>query len=99
MNKLELPKDKELAGKVLQAQSDQETKKIERGFMGRLFGMATEKPGNIAGFVILTSLFAIVLIIVAMPDGASVTKRDAIGGFVGLITLSLGYIFGKSHKD
>lgn len=63
--------------------------------MGMLFGGATEKPGNIAGFAILISFIGIMALLIA-PESASFPKREALTLFGGIITGALGYLFGRA---
>jgi hypothetical protein len=79
-------------GQVLQRH---EERKLERGAMGWLFGMGSEKPANIAGFAIVVSFVAAIAAAFFMTDTASFTKKDAVLGFVSIITLALGFLFGR----
>jgi len=63
------------------------------GIFGRLIGGGVEKPGNVAAFVIVVSLIG--LIVVVFYSGIA-EKTPLYGLFGGLITTSLGYIFGRS---
>lgn len=96
INKIELPADKDLAGKVLEAHSQETSQKMQMGIMGRLFGSASDKPGNIAGFaiVVFSTMFAGVLI--WGNDTPSLSKKDALVLIGGFISLTLGFIFGRS---
>jgi hypothetical protein len=64
--------------------------------MGRIFGSAAEKPGNIAGFAIIafSGMFALVLFFGS--DTPSLTKKDALALIGGFISLAFGFIFGRS---
>ena len=95
MKKIELPSDPKLAGQVLKSHADTEARDMERGIMGWLFGMGSEKPANIAGFAIVVSFIAAVSIALWMPDTPGFTKKDAVLVFVGIITLALGFLFGR----
>lgn len=96
INKLQLPENPDLAKQVLQAHQDTRSKEIEGGVFGKLFGFATEKPGNIAGFAIVVSIVALIAILLWMPDSESISKKDAATLFAGIITLALGFVFGRS---
>ncbi len=96
--KFHMPTDPKAQGRVVEARAAQEARQAEMGFMGRLFGGALEKPGNIAGFVIVASVLGIVGALIWLPDGGSLTKKDAVTIFGGFITLVLGYIFGRSSN-
>jgi len=67
----------------------------ELGLLGRLFGSASEKAGNIAGFAVVVAFAGAVIAAIWMPDTTSFTKKDAVLAFVGIITLALGFLFGR----
>ena len=69
------------------------------GIIGLLLGGANEKPGNIAGFVIVVSICAIFVVLLWFPDNASLSKKDAVTFFGGIITLALGYVFGRGSAS
>jgi hypothetical protein len=95
MARLDLPSDLHLASKVIEFETQRTTRSLEMGWIGRVFGSVQDKPGNIAGFAIIASFFVLVgIIIVSARDPAF--KTDAVlPVFTGIITLALGYLFGK----
>jgi hypothetical protein len=92
MAKLELPENPMLASKVL----DHETRKRDGGMMGYIFGMSTEKPGNIAGAVLIISFIFLACILFWGTDTQTLSKRDQVAIISGFITLTLGYVFGRT---
>lgn len=93
MNKLELPKNLALRGKVIDAQIEHESRRLDRGIMGAILGSGSDKPGNLAGFVIIIScLMILALAWLATPD--SVPWRELIMIFASAIPTALGYFFG-----
>jgi hypothetical protein len=96
MSKIELPEDPKARGRVVEAHLATEARRAEMGVIGRLFGGASEKPGNFAGFAVVISFVSIGGILAFMPDTDGFTRKDAVLIFVSIITLSLGYIFGRS---
>jgi hypothetical protein len=80
-------------------QRSHEDRKLERGAMGWLFGMGAEKPANIAGFAIVVSFVAAIITVIWMPDADSFTRKDAVLIFVGIITLALGFLFGRGSAS
>lgn len=75
-----------------------ESKKLDldAGILGKCFGSKSNAPSNIAGFflVIMTvSGIAVLFISSAIPAG------EYWKIITPLITMSLGYIFGKSSKE
>jgi hypothetical protein len=75
------------------------TQKTERGVMGWVFGMGSEKPGNVAGFAIAASLILTALLIYLPPDNPDLDEDKLVTVLIGIATLALGYLFGRGHKD
>lgn len=98
MNIIDLPSDKELAGKIVEAETQHTARKMEMGWVGRLFGGATEKPGNIAGAVIVLSMMMIAVASFWPPNDPQFPRRELFTLFGGLATLALGYLFGRSNS-
>ena len=63
------------------------------GWVGRAVGSSGEKPGNIAAIAIVGSLIMIGLVYFFGPEGP---KGELMTLFGGVITLALGYLFGRS---
>src|SRR5438309_3194304 len=80
--------------RVLDAQL--QSQRMARGAMGWLLGSGTEKPGNIAGLVVVVSFLLLAGVLVFGADTPSFSKKDALLLVASFITLSLGYIFGRS---
>ena len=77
-----------------------EDKKSERGWLGRFFGSGTHSPNNIAGLLIVLLLLIAVSYTAYMlfyePEATHSNVLDFWGIITPLITLSMGYLFGKS---
>jgi hypothetical protein len=93
-NEVQLPENVELAGRVLDARHA--SKLVEMGWIGRIFGSATEKPGNIAAMVIAFSFAALVAVLFFGPNSADFPKGQAVTAFISIITGALGFVFGRS---
>ena len=92
-----LQHDSKLTNKVIDKTF--EDKKIEReiGLLGIIFGSGDTVKMNIAGSTILILvLFGIIITFCCLDDLDKVVKIWGIT--VPIITLALGYIFGKSSK-
>ena len=94
-NRMQLPSDPKLAGQMLQSHAATEANKVERGLIGMVFGMGSEKAGNIGAFAFFVGavLFLVVLFAAPTPD---FPKREALLTFGGVMTTALGFIFGRS---
>jgi glycerol uptake facilitator-like aquaporin len=95
MARLELPNNLRLAEKVLEYETQRTTRSSEMGWIGRIFGNAIEKPGNIAGTAIVVSFLVLMGVIFASWHDPSFKTDALIPVFTGIITLALGYLFGK----
>jgi hypothetical protein len=68
---------------------------LEAGWLGKVFGSATNAPTNIAGFFVgVLTLTIIVLGFVFVPS--NISAMEFLNYLAPLITLVLGYLFGKS---
>lgn len=66
---------------------------LEAGWLGRFFGSATNAPIYIAGIIVF--LFAITCVVVIFVE-SNVPAADFLNIIIPVITLALGYLFGKS---
>jgi hypothetical protein len=62
--------------------------------MGKIFGSRQNAPGYIAGLCIIFSMIALALLIVFGSENARTSQGMTIFG--GVVTLALGYLFGRS---
>lgn len=68
---------------------------LEAGFLGRCFGSRANAPMNIAGSLIfLLTISGIVVLFCS----SSIPPADYWKIIVPIITLALGYVFGKGHR-
>lgn len=93
MNRVELPQNIELAGKVLEA--DRITRAMEMGWSGKFFDGSSEKAGNIAGVVILTAFALLASALFLGPDTPAFPKGQVVTLMGSIITGALGFLFGR----
>jgi hypothetical protein len=91
-----LPQDTTLATKVIDVQSAHETARMQQGWIGYALGDLANKPGNIA-FIVIALAFLLLFGLVWLANPALPIVDKLITAFFALITLALGYLFGKSH--
>jgi len=84
---------------LVKAQVQQAGKRLEIGWMGLLFGDATEKPGNIAGTTLFVSIAALVLVLIFAPETNTFPKREMVTLFGGLASGALGFLFGRTTSS
>lgn len=85
----------ETKNKVIAAVSSENAK--AGGFMGKVFGTKSETTAIYIGFtltVILIGLLVAVIFWACADDGS--TNMELVNGIIPLITLAIGYTFGKS---
>ncbi|GEP00633.1 hypothetical protein [Methylobacterium haplocladii] len=97
--RLDLPPDKTLATRVIETEAEHNTRKLERGLMGLIFGLATEKPGNIAGFALIAFCLMFAGVLIWGTDSSSLSKKDVLSLIGGFITLTLGFVFGRTSSS
>lgn len=103
-DQINLPKDKELAKQVLDSHNELTHKKVEQGFLGRIWGSSKSIPNNLAALLIVVLLVTGVgytFLNVASPESQSgLSIKDLWAIIIPLITLAIGYLFGeKANKD
>jgi hypothetical protein len=77
---------------------------FELGWLGKLFGGKSEKAGNISGVVIVLCVLSLAVIWAVDTYIAQLGKHaepampfeNIFSGLLSVITLALGYLFGKS---
>jgi hypothetical protein len=73
---------------------------LERGVVGRFFGVGNSAAINFACTVGLICLFAALYILFFWDNTKKeISTKDAILLFTNIVTLVMGYIFGKTTKD
>jgi hypothetical protein len=75
-------------------QTDLQHHSQELGWMGKIFGSRANSPGNIAGVCVVISILALCFLLVYAPEGPRTSQGITLFG--GIVTLALGYLFGRS---
>jgi hypothetical protein len=66
---------------------------LESGWLGTVFGSAASAPTNIAGFVV-----CLLVIIISIVGLLKLPTAEFIERVIPIITLALGYLFGKKSE-
>lgn len=90
-DKPELPRNAELAGKVIDAQGR------ERGMLGNVFGTRDHAPTNVVA-VSIVILLALLGALLFAPLAEGVDRGSLITAVLSAITFALGLLFGKSSS-
>ena len=93
-----LPKNTELAKHVIDAQTASEAARLEMGVLGRVFGTKSGAPFNVAALTVVVGLVTICATAVFGTDAAAFGRKEIIAVALNLVTLSLGYLFGRSQS-
>jgi hypothetical protein len=100
---LPLPKDKELANKVLDNHNDLEKQKVNQGYLGKLWGSSKSIPNNIAALsvsiLIITGIIYTCCVMNNPVDKIALPIKDFWAIISPLITLSIGYLFGDKKNS
>lgn len=96
MANLSLPKDKDLANKMLDNDREKFKNSIEIGWLGKIWGSPKTSPNNIAGFTIVLLLLLGIVWTISSKDFDSTKILWSI--ITPIITLALGYLFGEKSK-
>jgi hypothetical protein len=83
--------------RLANAQVQQASKKLEIGWVGLIFGDATEKPGNIAATAIICA-FILILVLLFAPVSEGTPKQEALTLLGSIITGALGFLFGRGTR-
>ena len=67
------------------------------GWVGRIWGAKSEKPGNVSAMVLL--IFSLILGIFIFTLTDSEHFQYIFSGMTSIITLILGYLFGSSDRN
>jgi hypothetical protein len=90
------PDDREIARLNITQEHASKSKAMDMGLIGRIFGSVAHIPGNVAGLAVVASFVLFAIVLLWVPDSASLSKKDALVIVAGFISLSLGFLFGRS---
>lgn len=99
MNYANLPSDSTIANKVVDAQATTEATKLERGWVGAVFGGRASVPYNVAALIAVGTFVAIVAVVCFVSDSSGWPRKDIATLLGSFLTLTLGYLFGKGAKS
>jgi hypothetical protein len=98
LDDLNLPADARLAGKMLDGHVKIEQTKIERGKVGEWLGSTQNVPSDIAGVIALVASIVLIGAVSLWAGTSDFTHKEAIAALSSLVTLALGYLFGRASK-
>lgn len=71
-----------------------ERRRVELGWVGRVFGSDIHAASNITGVVVLGCLVVVVGLLL-LPLRNDVPRSDVITALIGVIVAALGYLWGR----
>ncbi|MFT3934175.1 MAG: hypothetical protein QM726_11205 [Chitinophagaceae bacterium] len=93
-----LPRDKELANKVLDNHNNLEKERVNQGYLGKIWGSSSSIPNNVAALsviiLILTGIGYTYCMMTTPLDRIPLSIKDFWSIISPLITLAIGYLFG-----
>ncbi|MCZ7494124.1 hypothetical protein O8B39_06415 [Agrobacterium rhizogenes] len=96
---LNLSGDQKLDGKLVEGHVRNAQVKIDRGWIGGLFGSRNSVPANVAAIISLAAAVVLIIAVVCWAGKADFTYKEAVSALSSLITLTIGYLFGRSSKE
>lgn len=99
MDTLKLPSDSKLAGKLVEGHLKNEQARIERGKIGDLLGGKSSVPANIAAILVIVCIGALIAAMFCAPTDNSFSTKDKVATLSSLITLVVGYLFGRTFDQ
>lgn len=99
MANINLPRNVEIANTVVEAESAQQHKRMDRGLLGAIVGYGSEKSGNVAGFIAISTFLAVICIMLWGQDTSNFSRKDQVLILIPLLTSALGYMFGERSKS
>jgi len=96
-----LPPDPNIASQIIKHTSKHKESQLRAGWLGKFFGTNSRVPVYIAGLAILLLLITGIIYTFLSLDNNGPSYENVIklwGLIAPLITLSLGYIFGKGSR-
>jgi hypothetical protein len=76
---------------------DENMQNIQLGWIGKVWGAKSEKPGNVSAIIALVLASYLGLLIFWQPENENFS--DVFAGITSIITLILGYLFGSSDRS
>jgi len=98
MEELPFPVDTKIAGKLAEGHIRNEQAKVDRGKVGDWFGSPNSAPANIAAIIAVLASAVLIVATAAWAGDEKFSYKDAIAALSGLVTLSLGFLFGRVSK-
>lgn len=96
---LQLVGDVKLDGKLVEGHIQKEQTKLDRGLIGHALGSNNSIPKNVAAVIAIASTATLIISVSVWAGNDNFGYKGAVGSLTSLVTLTVGYLFGRSSKD
>lgn len=96
---LKLVGNEKLDGKLVEGHIQKEQTKLDRGLIGHALGSSNSIPKNVAAIIAIASTATLLISIVVWGGSENFGYKDAVGSITSIVTLTIGYLFGRSSKE
>jgi hypothetical protein len=90
--------DPKIAGKVVEGHIRNEQIKVDRGAVGAVFGSKDSVPANVAAIIATLSTVCLLLAVLNWAGSQDFSRKDGISAVLSLVTLTVGFLFGRATK-
>src|SRR5205814_9316082 len=94
-----LPDDPEMASKVMEFRQTRMERILEAGVIGYLIGRGENRPAGIVVLVLFICFALIAVVLLFVPAGSDLPRKDIILALISIITLALGYYLGQGKRE
>ncbi len=98
-DQIQLLGDAKLDGKLVEGHIRNEQAKLDRGTIGKFIGSSNSAPRNVASIIAILASVVLIIAVTCWAGKADFGYKDAVAALSSLITLTIGYLFGRSSKD
>lgn len=98
-DQLKLIGDAKLDGKLVEGHIRNEQVKLDRGTIGNVLGSHNSVPRNVAAIIAIVASVVLIISVTRWAGKPDFGYKDAVAALSSLITLTIGYLFGRSSKE
>ncbi|WP_429930703.1 hypothetical protein [Agrobacterium vitis] len=91
--------DTKIDAKLAEGHVKNQQAKVDRGLIGNVLGSSNSVPHNVAAIISISASLVLIIAVLLWAGGADFGYKDAVAALSSLITLTVGYLFGRSSRD
>lgn len=96
---LKLLGDAKLDGKLVEGHIRNTQVKLDRGTIGDLLGSSNSVPRNVAAIIAIGAALVLIVAVACWAGRQDFSYKEAVAALSSLITLTIGYLFGRSSRE